>query len=72
MPQMDFPGGPVAKTPNVGGQGLISGQGTRSHVQKLRRSAAKQIKKKCLINPLTYVVNNRGSACIEKHGGKEL
>ena len=28
----DFPGGPVAKTPNIGGPGSIPGQGTRSHM----------------------------------------
>ena len=34
----DFPGGPVAKTPCplCRGQGLIPGQGTRSHMLKLR------------------------------------
>ena len=30
----DFPGGPVAKTPNAGG--LIPGQGTRSHLLQLK------------------------------------
>ena len=28
----DFPGGPVANTPNAGGLGLIPGQGTRGHM----------------------------------------
>ena len=31
-----FPGGPVAKTPNAGGLGLIPGQGTRSHMLQLK------------------------------------
>ena len=39
----DFPGGPGAKTwiPDTGGQGLIPGQGTRSHMLQLRPDAAK-------------------------------
>ena len=38
-----FPGGPVAKTPlsQCRGQGLIPGQGIRSHMPQLRPSAAK-------------------------------
>ena len=31
--------------PDAGGPGLIPGQGTRSHMQQLRHSAAKSIKK---------------------------
>ena len=40
---LDFPGGPVAKTPtpNAGGQGSIPGRRTRSHMPQLRPSAAK-------------------------------
>ena len=34
--ERNFPGGPVAKTPNARGLGLIPGQGTRSHVSQLR------------------------------------
>ena len=37
----DFPGGPVAKTPNTGGLGSIPGQGTRPHMLQLRYGAAK-------------------------------
>ena len=36
----DFPGGPVAKTPNAGGLGLIPGQGTRSHLPHLKIPSA--------------------------------
>ena len=32
----DFPGGPVAKTPNAGRLGSIPGQGSRSHKLQLR------------------------------------
>ena len=34
--ERNFPGGPVAKTPNARGLGLIPGQGTRSHMSQLR------------------------------------
>ena len=40
MPQMDFPGGPVAKTPNAGGPGLISGRGTRLHMPQIKIARA--------------------------------
>ena len=36
-----IPGGPVAKTPNTGGLGLIPGQGTRSCMPQLRLRGAK-------------------------------
>ena len=38
---MDFPGGPVVKTPNVGGLGSIPGQGTMYHMPQLRPGTAK-------------------------------
>ena len=45
----DFPGGTVAKplAPNVGGPGLIPGQGIRSHMSQLRPT---QSNKKIKIN----------------------
>ena len=36
MNPRDFSGGPVAKTPNAGALGLISGQGTRIHTLQLQ------------------------------------
>ena len=48
----DFPGGPVAKTPNAGGPGLIPGGGTRSHMLKLRPSSSQ-------INKNKYILKNK-------------
>ena len=52
----DFPAGPVAKTLNAGGLGLIPGQGTRSHtlplrihMPQLRSRAAKYINKQIFL-----------------------
>ena len=44
----DIPDGPVAKAlwaPSAGSPGLIPGQGTRSHMQRLGHGAAKYIDK---------------------------
>ena len=48
----DFPGGPVAKTPNAGGLGLIPGQGTRSHILQLKILHAATNSCCCQINKL--------------------
>ena len=37
----DFPGSPVATTPNAGAPGSIPDQGTRDHMQQLRPGAVK-------------------------------
>ena len=37
----DFPGSPVAMTPNAGAPGSIPGQGTRDHIPQLRPGAVK-------------------------------
>ena len=42
----DFPGDPVAKTPNSGGPGLMPGQGTRSHMN-LKKIAHAATKTRC-------------------------
>ena len=42
----DFPGCPVANTPNAGGPGLIPGQGTRFHMLQLSLHAVTKKKQK--------------------------